>query len=87
MVQAQGPGFSGSGSRFQVFRVQVQVTKVAVPTKRFYLYLKEQNEINEKSFLVTTHTRCKSYFLEKLCGVIQKQPSTYHPIKQLLFIF
>ena len=40
-----------------------------------------------KDFLLSAHTRSKSYFLEKLCGVTQKQPSNQHPIKQLLFIF
>ena len=33
---------------------------------------------------LSAHTRVKSYFLKKLCGVIQEQPSSHPPIKQLL---
>ena len=41
----------------------------------------------KKVFLSSVHIGCKSFFLEKLCGVLQKQPSGHHPIKKLLCIF
>ena len=46
----------------------------------------EKNESNEKVFLLSAYTLGKSYFREKLCQVIQKQPSSHRPIKQLFCI-